>query len=429
MNEEKPQLKRSIGLLALVIYGVGDTLGAGIYALVGKVAGLMGAASWMSFGIAFVAAILTGLTYAELASRFPRAGGVAAYSLQAFKNSFVSYLAGVLVILSGMFSMATVSHAFAGYLHVFMPFIPKIAAIIFFLSLLAVINFSGIDASIFTNSFCTCIELAGISLVIAAGMKFFGHVNYLEVTPPAGMPEPQALLQGAVFAFFAFIGFEDLANMAEEVKDPVRILPRGIVLSLLVICGVYMSTAIAAVSAVPFADLAASNAPLLMVVNKGFPAIPSWLFSVIALFAVSNTALANFIMGSRMLYGMAHDGLVPKPLGRVHSKTQTPHIAILCVYGVVLFLAASGTIVLLAQSTSLLLLTVFILMHVSLLIVKRKEGETAPFRIPKFVPFAGIAICFLLVFYVNRQAFVTVGILTVIAVALYALQLRFMTRK
>lgn len=421
-------LKRSLGTFALIVYGVGDILGAGIYALIGKVAGMAGEAAWISFVVAFVVASLTGLTYAELSSRFPRSAGAALFSLAAFKNKGLSYLVGFLVLLSGMVSMATVSRAFAGYLNALFPEISFPVVVILFLLVLAVINFCGIRESSAANVICTSIEVTGIFIVIVAGMKFFGQVNYLNLTTAQTISAPTAILQAGVLAFYAFIGFEDLANLAEEVRTPEKTLPRAILTALAVATVIYILTAIAAVSAVPPAELASSQAPLVLVVSKGFPQVPKEWFTFVALFAVANTALINFIMGSRIIYGMAQERLIPSVLGRVHPKTQTPHVAIIFIFSVVLFLALTGRIVILAQSTSFLLLVVFFAVNLSLVVLKlRKRGQRPIFQIPIAVPIIGALCCLGLGIQVSFTAFLTVIFLIAAGLLLYFFQ-RFFIR-
>lgn len=417
------ELKRSLGLFALIAYGVGDILGAGIYALVGKVAGLTGNAVWISFLISFVCAALTGLTYAELGSRFPRSGGESVYSLKAFGRPLVSYLIGFLVLMSGVVSMATVSHGFAGYVRGLWPEVPTGLVIGIFFIGLTVINFRGMKESSVTNIVCTLVEVSGILIVIYAGVLYLGKGSvgdYFIVSPPAGKSSVTALFQGGILAFYAFIGFEDMVKAAEETHEPEKFLPRAIVTSLLIVAALYILTAVAAVAVVPAGELAQSSAPLMLVVERAFPGFPRELFTLIALFAVTNTALVNYVMGSRLLYGMAKEGLAPAFLSRIHPERHTPHWAIWTVLALAVLLASTGTLVLLAQSGSLLLLSVFLVMNVSLAVIKlRGGGERPPFKIPLFVPVLGTAICALLIFYVDPRAFLNLGALALLGLASY----------
>ncbi|RYZ85005.1 MAG: amino acid permease, partial [Proteobacteria bacterium] len=201
------------------------------------------------------------------------------------------------------------------------------------------------------------------------------------------------ILNGTALTFFSFVGFEDMLNVAEEVKDPRRTMPLGLVLAVVISSTIYIAISLVAVSVLPAADLAQSNQPLVDVVAKAAPWFPSSLFSVIALFAVANTALLNFVMGSRLLYGMSRAGLAPKVLDRIHSGRKTPHIAILAVWALFVVLIMSGDISSLAKATSVLLLSCFIMVNASLIALKRKEKIEGAFEIPTFVPVLGALIC------------------------------------
>lgn len=398
-------LQRVLGFGALVAYGVGDILGAGIYALVGKVAGVAGSACWAAFAAAMVTASLTGLSYAELGGRFPRSGGAATFCQEAFGLRWVSVLIGWLVLCSGMVSMATVSHAFAGYLRHFFPAAPEFLIVLLFLSGLAVITFRGMRESSGANILCTVVELAGLLLVIGAAAWFLLRVGDLHSVPAEEQAVPAgAVLQAAALAFFAFIGFEDLVNVAEEARDPGRDLPRAIVTALAVTGTVYMVIALLAVRVVPPGELAASTAPLLAVVRRAAPAVPAGLFTAVALFAVSNTALLNFVMGSRLLYGMAREGLLPAPLGAVHPARRTPHVAIGAVLAVTLALALSGKLVNLAGTTSALLLAVFFAVNIGLVVIRRRRGRAEGFSVPSWVPAAGACASLGLMFFVPAES-------------------------
>lgn len=419
---ERPssELQRSLGLFALIAYGVGDILGAGIYALVGKVAGLAGNACWLSFLLSFIVALLTGFSYAELSSRFPRSGGESFYSLKAFKSPLLSYLVGFLVLMSSAVSMATVSHAFLGYVQTIWPGIPAFLVVVLFFLVLTAVNFWGMKESSFLNIICTAVELTGLFIVILCGLNFIGRVDFFAVTPPEGKGAFTALFQGGALAFYAFIGFEDMVKAAEESHQPESFIPLAILISLGVVAVFYTLTALAAVAVVDAPQLAASRAPLMLVVEKGFPAIPRSLFTSIALFAVANTALVNFVMGSRLLYGMATEGLAPSFLATVHPNRHTPHVAIGLLLLIALALSATGTLVVLAQSNSLILLSVYLLMNASLVCVKfRFKGETASFKVPIFIPVLGGLSSLGLIFFVDAKAFLTVAVLILLGLAFY----------
>ncbi len=421
-----PQLAKTLGLAALVIYGVGDMLGSGIYALIGRAAGAMGNAIWLAFLTSMAAALLTGLSYASLGSRYPRAAGAAYITQRAYGLPFLSYVIGLAVMASGLTSMATQSRAFANYFSAAAGIpVPLWAIAIGFIAALTFVNFWGMRESTYLNVVCTAVEVTGLLLIIAVGIRFWGGVDYLE-TPagPTGVPLALGvplILQGAVLTFYSFIGFEDMINVIEEVKDAKRVFPKAVVLALGIATVIYIAVSVTAVSVVPHAELAASKEPLVEVARRAAPWLPPLVFSFISLFAITNTALLNYIMGSRLGYGMARQGLVPKVLGTIHPVRRTPHVAISVLMVVVTVLAVSGDIASLARATSVLLLTVFIVVNAALVVLKNRPGEPkGSLELPILVPIGGILVCAALLVNAQRDAFVTAGILLAIIVFLYA---------
>jgi amino acid transporter len=412
-----------MGLGALIIYGVGDMLGAGVYALIGKVAGYMGNAIWLAYLIAMVAAALTALSYASLGSRYPRAGGSAYYAHHAFAQPFLSYLIGLAVIASGLVSIAAQSHAFARYTYgmVYTDVAPGTTPPDWFTYLFAVpfllgltlVNLWGIRQSTWLNIICTAVEVTGLAIVIAVGIRFWGSVNYLEgpaTNPTTGEAVGGALrfplvMGGAVLGFYAFIGFEDMSNVAEEVKNPQRNFPLGVLLAVAITSVIYMCIGITAVSVVPHQTLKESGQPLVEVVRVAAPSFPTRLFSVIALFAITNTALLNYVMGSRLVFALARQGLIWRPLSAVHPTTRTPHWAILALMVVLIGLVFAGGISTLASATSALLLFAFIVVNMALVVVKFRLGEPpARFDVPVFVPILGVVVCCALILNADAQA-------------------------
>ena len=420
------KLRRSLGLFALIAYGVGDILGAGIYALVGKIAGIAGPASWLAFCVALLVAALTALSYAELGRRFPRSGGESYFCQQAFRSPAFALLIGWLVLCSGIVSLATVSRALAGYLLQLFTASPpasiEFATILLFLVVLGGINFWGIGQSSKANIVCTIVEASGLMLVIAVGIAFITRNVPAETateTIPAAWPAWTAIGQAAAVAFFAFIGFEDMVNVAEEVRSPKRNMPIAIIAALLIAGTIYIAVVSVATAVVPAGELAASQAPLLAVVQRAAPAIPAWLFTAIALFAVANTGLLNFIMASRLLYGMSQQGLVPGWLGQVHSKTQTPHWSIAIVFLAAFALAVSGTLVYLAGTTSVLLLIVFLSVNIALVEIKRRSrGLRRGFRVPVVIPITAAAASAVLIFFVPPQSLLSAAIVIALGILL-----------
>jgi len=400
-HEDRPTLRRSIGPVQLALYGLGSMLGAGIYGLVGQAAGQVGNAVWLAFAVALIAALLTALSYASLASRYPRAAGAAYVTQRAYGSSLLSFMVGLALVCSGLTSVATQSRVFAANLASLLGLesLPVWFLALGFLLVLGGIVFRGIRESMWVNVLCTIVEASGLVLVIAVGFSYWGSVDYL-TTPTTADSSDAALLviQGAVLTFFAFIGFEDTFNVAEECRDPERTLPVGLILSMVAAAILYMVIAITAVSVVPYQELAAAPGPITEVVHRAAPSIPPIVFTFITLFAVANTALVNYVTASRLIYGMARQGLLPARLGDVNEKRRTPHIAVVTLFIIVAPLALWGSIGDLAAATVLLLLAVFTVMNSALFVLKGRRGEARGyFEVPRLVPALGVLVCLALI--------------------------------
>jgi APA family basic amino acid/polyamine antiporter len=396
-QDEAPTLERSIGPFQMALYGLGSMLGAGIYGLIGKAAGEVGNAVWLAFVVALVAALLTALSYASLGSRFPRAAGAAYVTQRAYGFPLLSFMVGLALICSGLTSVATQSRVFAtNLIELFgLDGLPVAGVALGFLLLMSGIVFRGIRESMWVNVLCTIVEASGLILVVAVGISYWGAVDYLETPPaPDGDLTFLIVIQGAVLAFFAFIGFEDVYNVAEEVREPQHTIPLGIITAMVLAAILYIAVAITAVSVVPWQELSEAPGPITEVVSRAAPIIPPILFTGITLFAVANTGLVNFVTASRLLYGMARQNLLPDHLGRVHRRRRTPHIAILVLFFILVPLALMGAIAELAAASVLLLLIVFAAVNGALFILKGRKGEpTGRFEIPRIIPALGFLVC------------------------------------
>lgn len=420
-ESEPESLKRVFGLTTLVIYGVGDILGAGIYAVVGKIAGLSGSMVWASFLCAMLVAALTALSYAELGSRLPKSGGVAYFIHSAFRNEWLSLLVGWLMFCTCLVSMATLSIAFSGYLNAFAPMIPTWAIVIVLFAGLAFINFRGMKESSALNIFCTTLEVSGLIIVILLSISFLmGGTTAAAPSPPLSAETVgiSAILQGAALAFYAFIGFEDIVNVAEEVKNPERNVPRAILLALSIAGVIYILVSWLATQVLSPAELSASGAPLLDVVRRAQPNFPAVIFTIIALFAVLNTALLNFVTASRLLFGMSREGLLPPWLGKVHPVRRTPYRTFLVILPIVIFLALSGTLQFLAGTTATLIMAMFCLVNVSLLVIKRREPRSPGFQIPWLVPAFALGSNVILIAFASQASHLLALAFTVIGLIL-----------
>jgi amino acid transporter len=388
---EPPELKRGLSLGLLTFYGVGNILGAGIYVLIGKVAGYAGMYAPLSFLVAAVVATFTAFTYAELSARFPLSAGEAVYVRHGLNSRLLAIGVGLLIVLMGAVSAAAMSRGFVGYLHVLLD-LPDALAITLLVLALGGLAAWGILESVGVAALLTVVEVFGLALVlVVAGYSLHSlPENLPALLPSADAAAWQGIFIGAFLAFYAFIGFEDMVNVAEEVKDPARNLPLAILLALLVTTLLYAAVSLIAVLSVSPERLAASEAPLAEVYQQATGRRPVVL-SVISILAVVNGALIQIIMGSRILYGMSRQGWLPKVLGRVYGKTRTPLIATAVTTGVIWVLALWLPLVTLAQATSFLVLGVFCLVNISLWRIKRRDPHPQGLRVfPRWVPLFGL---------------------------------------
>ena len=314
------ELKRHMGFFQLTMYGTGLILGAGIYVLIGEAAGFAGDAVWISFVLGSIVALFAGFSYAELSSVFPKVPAEYVFIKNAFKNNFFAFLVGWLIAITSIITAATVALGFGGYFSEFIN-IPIIISAISLLIILSIVNFMGIRESAFTNTIFTIIEISGLMLIIIIGFTFTDPepVNYIE--SPSGFT---GIATAFVLVFFAFIGFEAIANISEEVKNPKKTLPRAIVLSVAISALIYILVSLAVVRVVNWEELGASSAPFALVAERALGSEAHVLLSFIALFAITNTVLITLVTGSRIFYGMARERVFPTLLEKIHLKTKTP---------------------------------------------------------------------------------------------------------
>ena len=310
-----------------------------------------------------------------------RARGGAAYITQrAYRRSLLTHVVGLTVACSGFTSIAAGARVVGENLQALpgLEGLPTGMLAFIYLAIVGAIVYRGIRESMWVNVACTLVEAGGLLLVIAVGLRFWGSANLLEFPmgseTEAGLPLV-LMVQGVVLTFYAFLGFEDSINIAEELKNPRRDLPFGLVMALVLTVIIYMSVAITAVSVVPWQELAEANAPLAEVMARAAPWLPAWVFIAITIFAVANTGLINYVTASRLLYGMARDRHLPRSLSIIHPVRRTPHVAIGLIFVLIAILILSGDISQLASATVLLLLLVFSVVNSALVILKLRPGE------------------------------------------------------
>lgn len=390
-------LRRALGLWLLVFYGLGTIIGAGIYVLVGEVAGKAGMAAPVAFLLAGLLAALTGLTYAELAARFPEAAGAAAYVSEGLGSPMLARLTGFLVLFVGIVVAASLARGVAGYLTAFLALPQWLVAGAFVLSFTALACL-GVRESVGLASVMTIVELAGLALVIAAGAPSLPDLpSRLHEMVPGTAAAWSGVGAGAFLAFFAFIGFESLANMGEEAKDAKRTLPRAIILSIVISTVVYVAVSLVAVLAVPVGQLARSTAPLSLILEASSWA-PTELLAVIVVLAVPGGILIDMVMASRMLYGLARRGLVPAWLGHVNRRTQVPVVATLAAGGAAFVLAVGVPFSGLVTVTSTFTLLVFFAVNLALWRVQRRRLRPHDgFDAPSWMAPTAAALCLVLI--------------------------------
>jgi amino acid transporter len=393
------KLKQKITGPLLFLFILGDVLGAGIYALMGVLAGEVGGALWAPLVVALLLALLTAGSYAELVTKYPQAGGAAIFAQRAFRPPIISFLVGFSMLAAGVTSAAGLSIAFAGeYLQTFLP-LPTIPTAMVFLALVAALNARGISESVKSNVVMTVIEVSGLVIVIVAvGLMLGGgggDVSRIGQFPEGSSPA-LAVLGGAIIAYYSFVGFETSANVAEEVRDPSRVYPKALFGALLAAGVIYVLVGLASSIALPADELSASSGPLLAVVAATGVPVPPWLFSAIALVAVANGALLTMIMTSRVTYGMAEQGLLPSVLGRVLPRRRTPWVAIVATTVMAMLLTLVGDLETLASAVVLLLLFVFISTNIAVLVLRKDTVDHPHFRVWTAVPILGVASCVLL---------------------------------
>ena len=392
--ELPPVLRRRLGLPLLVLYGTGITIGAGIYVLIGAVAGYAGIYAPWSFVLAALVMAFTVASYAEMSTRIPVSAGEAAYVKAAFHSRWFSTLTGLLTVAIGVVSSSAVTLGSAGYIAQFTDLPQTLIVVVIVVALGAVAGWGILESVVLAGLF-TLIEVGGlVAIIVAAIYRDVPFVAALAQTPPFDAAVLSGIGFASLLAFFAFIGFEDLANVVEEVKVPHRDLPRAMVLTLVIATALYVAVAAIGVTVVAPEKLAESPAPLSLVFRAVAGISPATI-SVIAIVATLNTILAQMTMAARVIYGMARQGDLPKIAGHVHPRTATPLFATALIVVLVIVLAIGVSLERLAESTSLATLAVFALVYLALLRLRQRRHHTPGphVRVPIWVPIAGLATC------------------------------------
>jgi basic amino acid/polyamine antiporter, APA family len=431
-DPEETRLNRVITRPMLTFFILGDILGAGIYALTGQVAADVGGAIWASFLVAFLLALVTAFAYLELVTKYPRAAGAALYVHRAFHVTILSFMVTIAVMASGVtsasFSATRVGGRYwTGVFGTENP--PTVLIAILVILLVAAVNYRGVGESIRINIVITLIELSGLIFIILIGVWVLiqgeGNPGQAFEFKESGFGALTGITAGAATAFYAFIGFEDSVNMAEEVRDPIRTFPPALLTGIIAASIIYLLVGFTAAMTVPLDVLTESSGPLLEIVERGLDWDAGTLFSVIAIIAVSNTMLINMLMASRLLYGMANQGVLPAPFAWV-SPRKTPWfgIAFTTALSILLILTVED-LTGLSDTTVLLLTSVFFLVNISVLVLRRDPVGHSHFTAPTFLPIIGALVALVFLLPINRtgEVYQTAIYLLIGGLVLWALNL------
>ncbi len=396
---EKDQLKRVITLPLLVFYGTGTILGAGVYALIGKIVGASGIYAPFSFLLSSLIAAFVAFTYAQLSRRYPKSAGEAVYVHQAFHRNWLTALVGWGIVFTGVVSSGVMARGFYGYLNEFFP-LSDVFAVGLFVLLISIIAILGIALSVGFATLVTLIEISGIILILIISREHLAGIveRGIELIPPMSWPVWRNIIFGAFLAFYAFIGFEDMVNVAEEVIEPKKNLPVAIVLALIISTFFYILVSFAALMSLPIQELADNKAPFALIV-KNNSQIPVEVISLISLVAILNGALVQMVMGARVLYGLSEKRVAPSLFGKINAYTRTPIYATVFISLAVLIMALWLPIETLAKTTSFIILSIFALISLSLCVIRiaERKAQKSSFLLADWIPILSFLFCCLFV--------------------------------
>ena len=416
------QLKPVLGSVQLVFYSVGVIIGAGVYSVIGTAAGLAEGGLWLSFVIGALVALLTGFSYAEMTTSFPTAGAEYVYLQRALpKAGWAAFGLGIVILLGGAATASTVAVAFGGYLKEFVD-VPVAVSALALLAICTGLNIFGMQESSWANILFTSIEVGGLILLIAAGFTQPGLAEPLFASPPSGVIPAAAIL------FFVYLGFEEIANLTEEVRNPARDLPRAIFISLGITTLLYVLVSLAVVALAQPGELAASSAPLALAIQKVWPGAGNVL-SAIALFATANTVLITMIATSRLAFSMGRDGELPRSFASLTPGRHTPWLAAALAFTMAAALLPLGSVKVLAEISSFSALLAFLAVNLALILLRyRMPDHPRPFRVPLAIgrmpvlPLLAIASICLLLANFERSVYVAGAIALVVTGAIYGLR-------
>jgi amino acid transporter len=445
------ELKRSITGRLLFFYVLGDVLGSGIYVLIGAVAGAVGGAFFLAFAVGVSIATVTGMAYAELATKYPQAAGAALYVNRAFGKKPLTFLITVSFLAASFAAAGSLATGFSAYFAEVWSAPPALLISVVFIVLLSIVNWMGITESVVANMIMTFVEVAGLVVVMIIGVVYvaqgkadFGVLTDFE--PAEGQSWIFALIAGVALAFFAMTGFENTANVAEETVNPAKSFPRALIGGMAVAGVIYVLVAISAALTVPVDTLAKSDAALLEVVEAGILPVPvgimATVFAVIAMIAITNTTLVAVVTQPRILYGMAREDVVPGIFAKIHHARRSPWVGLIFSASIVILLLLSGELLnrigisvdvveRLALVTVVLLLAIYALVIVSALKLSGQDEHEESYHAPRFLLWIGIVGNLVLLYYViddDPASLIWCAALIAVGGILYAVEYFFGTK-
>ncbi|MFT4148354.1 MAG: APC family permease [Micrococcaceae bacterium] len=429
---ESNSLQRHITGFGLYIFIVGDTLGAGIYALVGIMIERSGGAVWIPLLCALCVALLTATSYGELVSKYPSAAGVSGFVQRAFKNDWLTFIIGFILVCSTISCAASLISAFSGrYLqeivvlehHVVIPAV---------LVLIAFFTITCIDYLEKANFVMLSIKVLGLSIIVALAIvvlcKGEGNPEQLMSWRTDDAPI-SVLLSSTAVAIFAFMGFEGSASMADEIQDVRRNYPWALVAGLLSVGLMYIVFASCVTSVLPVDTVGNSDGPLLEILSMSKTTLSSSLFSFIALIAVLNAATLSIIMASRMIFGLSQQGRLPAIIAQKVNRHGSPWLALVITCAVVYVMCLTADLKIIVETVVILVLLVFIIVNFCCILMREeKVAEQVFFAKPWMAPCA-IAGSLLLLFQQQGQTFARAGIMIAIGCFINLAMVKFSQNK
>ncbi len=395
------ELKRVIGLPLLVLYGLGITIGAGIYVLIGAATAEAGAYAPSAFLFAAFVMVFSALSFAELSGRFPQSAGEAVYVDAGFGQNWLTLITGLMIIAAATIAGAAISIGCAGYVGTLVP-LPQNVIIIAIILSMGFVASRGIKNSLVFAGALTIVEILGLLVIVWAGfnkhpeMVLQLHTAFPPLSDTAAVT---GVLSASLVAFFAFIGFDDVVNLVEETQDPKRTMPLAIIISLIAVTVIYFLVVFVAVQSVPLDVLAQSTAPVGLLFNE-LTGFSPFAITLVAIVATINGVVIEIIMASRVIYGLSNKGRLPTVFGEVNARTRVPTNATQLITVVMLGLALFVPLDALVEWTSQAILFAFLLVNAALVVIKQR-GDVAPegiFTIPIIIPIFGFFTCaFLLI--------------------------------